>query len=353
MTKLAPPTDIIWLQTAFLGDIILTTAAFAAAAKAFPGVRQHLITTGIGAAALAGEAILSSRVVLEKKGKGLFSTLAAFKTVRDGLRAALPRGARPILLQPHKSARSSLLSRYLGFDTVTYRETQLSGHAIRRVTRVAMLHEAARISLLLEPFGVDRRCLVDARPLLTPLSLVADGAWQDVLIKTRGPIVAMAPGSVWGTKRWTEEGFIELGKRLLGTDIGLIVLTGSAAEAPLTGRIASALGCPTRVIDLAGKSSLDDLRRLYPCLDLLVSNDSSAVHYASSFNVPTVVVFGATVPSMGFGPLADRSTTVGVKLVCRPCSDHGPQVCPLGHFKCMKELTAATVFAECVKLLGV
>ena len=76
----------------------------------------------------------------------------------------------------------------------------------------------------------------------------------------------------------------------------------------------------------------------------LVTNDSAPLHLASAMGTPTVAIFGATVPAFGFGPLAARraiAETAGLE--CRPCSSHGPQVCPLGHFKCMKELDAQRV----------
>jgi heptosyltransferase-2 len=57
-----------------------------------------------------------------------------------------------------------------------------------------------------------------------------------------------------------------------------------------------------------------------------------------------VALFGPTVPEFGFGPVGEGDLALGVMdLVCRPCSDHGPPVCPLGHHRCMRELRVATV----------
>jgi heptosyltransferase-2 len=52
----------------------------------------------------------------------------------------------------------------------------------------------------------------------------------------------------------------------------------------------------------------------------------------------TLAIFGPTVPAFGFEPLAPGSQTAGVDdLACRPCDAHGPRVCPLGHWRCMRE----------------
>jgi len=344
-----PPSDLVWIQTGFIGDVVLTTAAVELARRAFPATRQHVVTTPVGARVLAGAEGLASRLVFDKGAQGSY---AAFRAVKKQLVAALGTdGGYVVLLQTHRSPRSSLLCRYLGFETVTYKETPLGYLAARRVARVATLHEAARIALLLEPLGVARTDIVDARPRLTALPLGEEG-WQQRLRAFKGRVVAVAPGSVWGTKRWTPDGFAELTRRLLADDTTLVVFLGSDGEKSLTQEIAAKVGRTERLVDLAGQTTLDDLRRIFPRLALLVANDSSPIHYASAFDVPTVALFGATVPGMGFAPLARGSRTLGVDLGCRPCSDHGPQVCPLGHFRCMRDLDVGIVEQVCREVLS-
>jgi heptosyltransferase-2 len=79
---------------------------------------------------------------------------------------------------------------------------------------------------------------------------------------------------------------------------------------------------------------------------VLVTNDSLPQHLASAVGTPTITIFGPTVPEFGFGPLAPHSMTLGVEtLPCRPCHHHGPRVCPLGHWRCMKNLDVDRVDA--------
>lgn len=343
------PTDLVWIQTAFIGDVVLATAAFELAKQRFPNARQHVVTTPLGAKVLEGSAALASRVVFDKKGR---SALAAFRAVKAELVRQLA-GRTPVVLQSHRSFRSSFLCRYLGWPTVTYDETSGGWLAGTRVPRVAVLHEAARIGLLLEPLGVRRADVASSRPRLEALPLVGDAAWVKVLAGAKGKIVGVAPGSVWGTKRWTKEGFAALTKKLLARGDTTVFLLGSQAERDLTEEVAQAVGAHERLINTAGETSFDDLRRIFPRLSLVVTNDSSPMHYASAFDVPTLGLFGATLPEMGFGPLARKAKALGVEgLACRPCSDHGPMVCPLGHFKCMKELSPERAYAAASELLG-
>ena len=348
------PTDLIWIQTGFIGDIVLTTAATELAARTWPTVQQRVITTPVGREVLSGARHLASLHTLNKADYGPGGFIGAALRLRREIRGVV--GKRPVLLQPHRSHRSSLLAKVLGLATWTYRETHGAFLAAKAVPRVAVLHEAARIGLLLEPLGLARAEIVKAVPQLIPLppERLSTALGPDVaqrLLSHRGPRVALAPGSVWGTKRWPAAAFAALAKTLLAKPDCLVLLIGSPAEAAVAGDIAASVAHP-RLVNLAGKTRLDDLRALFPLVTLLVSNDSSPVHFASALGVRTVALFGATVPALGFGPLAAGSQSLGIDLGCRPCSDHGPMVCPLGHFRCLRDLSPAEVLRTVEAMLA-
>jgi len=87
---------------------------------------------------------------------------------------------------------------------------------------------------------------------------------------------------------------------------------------------------------------------------VLVTNDSAPLHLATAVGTPVVAIFGPTVPGFGFGPRGPRDAIVEhPSLACRPCSAHGPQVCPLGHHRCMRELSVASVLAAVAAASGV
>lgn len=337
--------NLIWIQTSFLGDIILQTAALRLVQLQAPHIRQYLITTGLGAKALAGHPALHKIVVFEKRGRSMSKAVQAVKSQLDNCQRE-----RSVVLQAHRSMRSSLLARSLGFFTVTYDESHGAFFAQARVPRVAVLHEAQRISLLLEPLGISREQSFGAEPFLPKSSSAAVQEW---LGAHHQPFIAIAPGSVWGTKRWPVQHFIAMARMLLDKTSATLVILGSGDEVQAATEMSDSLAfAAPRVINLAGKTSLDDLRDVYPRLSLLISNDSSPLHYASAFQVPSLAIFGATVPGLGFGPLAPSSRVAEISLACRPCSDHGPQVCPLGHFRCMRDLLPEKVAHLALEILA-
>ncbi len=329
---------IVWLQTGFLGDIIITTAAFRFVRERYPALKQYVITTPIGGAALKGHPDLDGLFVFDKRGKGLFQEAWRLKAElrAQGL-------GRAVMLQTHRSFRSSFLCRLIGLPTITYFESQVSWLARARVARVAPWHEAHRILLLLEALGVPREAIVAAKPFLTPLE-GGPSAARARAFQGQGTLIGLAPGSVWGTKRWPSEYYGELAQRILRETAARIVILGSKDEIPAAEIVEKAAGDPERVLNLAGQTNLDDLRAIFPQLGLLISNDSSPLHYASAFRIPTLAIFGATVPALGFGPLAPGSHIAEIDIDCRPCSAHGPMTCPLGHFRCMKDQTPEKVF---------
>ncbi len=347
---LAAVNSIVWLQTGFLGDIVITTAAFRWVRATYPALKQYLITTPIGGAALKGHPDLDGILVFDKRGRSLWSEARRLKAELK----TLTLGSAWIL-QIHKSFRSSLLCRLIGVPTVSYFESECSFLAAKRVSRVAVLHEAQRILLLLEPLGVDRLAFQDAKPFLsTPVAGSIDD--QITAFAEGHPLVALAPGSVWGTKRWPSRYYGDLAKSLLASTQARFIILGSKEEIPAAEELelrATELGeYKDRLLNLAGKTNLDDMRAIFPLLSLLISNDSSPLHYASAFRTPTLAIFGATVPALGFGPLAPRSHVAQIELGCRPCSAHGPQSCPLGHFRCMLDQSPDGVATQVLTQFG-
>lgn len=335
-------SDVIWIQTGFIGDIILTTAAMSALAKIAPNIKQRLITTAAGASALDGHPLLESLHVFKKRA-GL---VQPFLTIGKELKKLNLRA--PVTLQPHKSLRSTILARFLGFPTVTYEETAFAWTADIRIPRVAVFHEADRISLLLQGLGFTRDTFLNTKPNL-PAEPPPDTALT--LRDAQLDWIGLAPGSVWNTKRWPVANYARLAHRILENPKMGLVLLGGSGDLDLCQDILNFCkklpsGTSERILNLAGKTTLKDLRGIYPFLKSIVTNDSSPIHYASAFNVPTVAIFGPTVPAMGFGPLSDVSRIVQSNDKCRPCGLHGHNKCPLGHFNCMNHLSVERVFTE-------
>jgi heptosyltransferase-2 len=161
-----------------------------------------------------------------------------------------------------------------------------------------------------------------------------------------GAYAVFAPGAEYGpAKRWPAAYFAELGLRT-----GLpVVLLGSAKEAALCDEIAQSIHQerPKTARNLAGKTDLSQAMALIASSQAMLSNDSGLMHVAAAMGVPQVAVFGSSSP-LHTPPLSDKAVVLWLKneasyqppLDCAPCFQ---RTCPLGHMRCLNDLTPERV----------
>lgn len=166
-----------------------------------------------------------------------------------------------------------------------------------------------------------------------------------------GPRIVIHPGASNGwAKRWTPEGFGAVARHFV-TERGLLVaLTGSRGEADLTDQIASLAG--TRLLDLAGQVSLEELAGILASADLVMSGDSGPLHLATQLGRPVVGIYGPSDPALS-GPFGGAFEVVRLDLPCSPCyKATAPAICPLGHHRCMRDLAPAGVISATERRLA-
>jgi heptosyltransferase II len=319
------------IQTSFLGDVVLTTPLIAELAQRGP---VDVLVTPTGAEVLANNPGIRTIIRYDKRSTygsalGTWQTIKELRTRRPYIAAYMAQG----------SFRSGLLAimtgakQRIGFASSTGRAlytTQLPYRPER--------HHAERLWSLSMSECADPPTRDQIRPKLYPSD--EDRHRVDSLLRHNGgggddPFVALAPGSAWGTKRWPY--YVELAKRLAGDY--KVAIIGSKADSEIAKEITDVLP-PDTVIDATGVLPLLASAELIGRAQAIVTNDSAPQHLASAMGTPTLTIFGPTVPEFGFGPLAERNAVAGHdKLSCRPCDRHGPERCPLGHWRCMRDLS--------------
>jgi len=151
------------------------------------------------------------------------------------------------------------------------------------------------------------------------------------------PYICVAPASLWFTKQYPEDKWIEFLQKVPSNTF--VYLLGSKADEELCNRIISSSNHPN-CLNFAGKLSLLESAALMRDAQMNYVNDSAPMHLCSSVNARMTAIYCSTVPSFGFGPLADGALIVETteKLACRPCGLHGHKACPEGHFKCAQTI---------------
>ena len=317
--------NILIIHTAFIGDIVLSTALVSKVKEKYPDSNIYYLTTPLGKEILKNNPKIKEVIVYDKRGKDKgFGTFISF--VRRIRKLKID-----VCLTPHRYLRSSILSILSGAKIrVGYDIANLSFVFNKKIKYDKTKHEVEKLLSFID--DDDKRFELEMYPS------EKDKIKIDTLLKNLSEnkkIILIAPGSKWFTKKWPEEYFKILIQNLIKRDDLLIIITGGKEEKEIE------LDLDSKVLDLRGEISLLELAELTKRASLVVSNDSAPIHITSAFpNTRIIGIFGPTVKEFGFFPWSKNSKVFEINgLYCRPCAIHGGNSCPEKHFRCMREIT--------------
>lgn len=316
-----PFEKILIIQTASIGDTILVTPVIESLALAYPGSAIDILIKKGHEDLFSGHPGLRRVIAWDKSAWKYLNLLRIFSRIR--------REKYDLVLNAQRFISTGLLTAFSGAGTtVGFDKNPLSPLFAHRVPHRFLNgghHEIDRNLALARPFvGEPVR-----RIRLYPQKSDADAVAQLV----SPPYICMAPASLWYTKQYPEDRWVEL---IDQTNPRITVcLLGAASDHGKCDRIVK----QTRrgnVINLAGKLSLLQTAALMKNAVMNFVNDSAPLHLASAVNARVTAIFCSTVPDFGFGPVADDAVVVQTDepLTCRPCGLHGRKKCPEGHFLC-------------------
>ncbi|GAA4464761.1 glycosyltransferase family 9 protein [Nibrella saemangeumensis] len=309
------------IQTAFIGDVILATALLEEVRHQFPEAVIDMMVRKGNESLLANHPHLNDVLIWHKKEGKYRSLYRLLRTVRhrqyDAIINLQRFGATGLLTALSKANVT------IGFDKNPF--SRFYTHAVPHRIEPGV-HEVDRNAALMRPLGNTPQ---QTRPKLYP----SPTDYEAVRYYQQQSYVCIAPTSVWFTKQYPEEKWVDLIQQLPAHHN--IYLLGAPNDSAACARIAAQANRPN-IVNLAGKLSLLQSAALMQGAAMNYVNDSAPMHMASAMNAPTTAIFCSTVPQFGFGPLADHSRTVEIseQLDCKPCNLHGRKACPLGHFRC-------------------
>ena len=314
------------IQTAFTGDVILATSVVEKLHQYFPEAEIDFLLRK-GNESLFDRHPFIHEVITWDKKQNKFSNL--LKTI-----SKTRKNRYDYVINLHRFASSGLITALSGAkEKIGFDKNPLSFLFSKKINHEIGngKHEIERNHELIKYLTDD----VPARTKLYP----SEKDFETVLKIGKSEIrkyICIAPASVWFTKQFPKEKWVEL-INILPNDL-LVYLIGSKEDISLCNSIKSEIQNPKSkiVINLAGHLSFLESAALMKGAAMNYVNDSAPLHIASSVNAPVTAIFCSTVPAFGFGPLSDHSKIVEtkIKLDCKPCGLHGYRACPLGHFKC-------------------
>ncbi|MGQ9688158.1 MAG: lipopolysaccharide heptosyltransferase I [Desulfobaccales bacterium] len=339
---MAPPAPrLLIVKLSSFGDVIHTLPALEALRELYPGGRLTWLVEETQAPLLAGHPALDEVWAVPRLSQGRKLGVAGAKR--------LWQAARRLRQQPFdlvidfqgllKSALWVALARSprkLGYD----RSREFSCLALTE--RLAPFDPEAHAVWRY----LNLACHLGA-PKASPrfrlgLSLEENVSRLIPLVEGR-PLAILHPGARWPTKLWPARRWAELADWLARQHRFTVAVTGSPADRELAADIT---GCAREpLLNLAGRTSLNELAGLLKKASLAVTADTGPMHLACALGRPVAALFGPTAP-WRTGPFGEGHQVVRLQLPCSPCFR---RQCP--EPRCLTDLPVSEVQAAVEKIL--
>jgi heptosyltransferase-2 len=322
MKTIINPTILV-IQTAFLGDVVLSTALLETLHLAFPKSKISILVRSGNESLFERHPFLEQIFIWDKKKGKFLNLIKLLGTIR--------KHKFDFVFNCHRHFSSGLLTAFSGAKhTSGFKANPLSFlFSEKHPHEFTGIHEIERNFLLVKSI-LAQKISISAKPKLYP--------FEDKFVE-KLPFITITPASVWYTKQYPTEKWISFIDKIPAHFH--IYLLGGKSEFALCEEIISKSKNSAQIENLAGKNTFLNSAAFMQKAAMNFVNDSGAMHLASAVNAPVCAVFCSTVPLFGYRPLSDLSFIVETKneLKCRPCGMHGHKTCPESHFKCGFEIT--------------
>jgi len=168
------------------------------------------------------------------------------------------------------------------------------------------------------------------------------------LFENDRPIIAIAPGASYPTKKWPAERFRKLASAIHNNMAANIVFILTEHERELAGLNKE---IPKEQIKILINEEITNLTGYLKQADILVCNDSALSHLGSAVGTPVITLFGPTHPTLGFAPRGMKDVIIQVDEPCRPCSLHGKKPCFREEQFCFTRITVDDVLSRINKMI--
>ncbi len=335
---------ILVIQTAFIGDAILTLPMIQMLKRKYPESEIDVISIPATAEIFAASPSVKNVIILDKHGqhKRLNALLKFCKKIRGKNYSKL--------YSPHRSMRTALIVMQSGVkETYAFSNSSLK-HVYKHIADYKHdEHEVQRnFDLINFEYGAQDWRVLPELTIPREAEEIVDNFFVNYELNNK--VCAIAPGSVWNTKRYPEEYFEKVIEFFINNNMK-VLLIGGDEDKSLCEEIAIKFN--DGVISTAGKFTLLESIEILKRVKILVSNDSAPTHLGMCSNIPVLTLYCSTIADFGFYPYNNKSHYLSFDdLTCKPCGIHGYNECPLHTFDCGFNLSPGNVISNIKEILN-
>ena len=332
---------ILVIQTAFIGDAVLTLPMLQKLKEKNPESELDVVSNPVTCEIFSSSPSVNSVIVLDKRRehKSIFSLIKFAGKIKEKNYTKL--------YSPHRSFRTSLIVLFSGIKETYGFDNSSLRHVYKNIVKYNFNeHEVKRNLDLISFNNEDWKIFPEIIVPPDQQKNVNDFLTQNSI----NNVIALAPGSVWNTKKYPPEYFEKIIDYLM-SKFFKIILIGSSKDQAICDSLLSRFN--ESVISVAGKFSIVESIQMLKNVKLLISNDSAPTHMGICANIPVLTLFCSTSPAFGFYPYNEKSSYLSFDdLFCKPCGIHGYEECPIGTFECGNELSPQIVISKIEKMLN-
>ena len=328
---------ILVIQTAFIGDVVLATALIENLHQQWPDMKMDILVRKGNESLFESHPFLNQVLVWDKKNNKYHHWVGLLFKIRSNQYDVVINAQRFAATGAWTALSGAKIK--IGFNKNPF-SFLFTNSVVHQFSEKGQ-HEIDRNHQLLSSLFVSKV----AMPKLYPTA----SDELAVINYQQTPYLCIAPASVWFTKQFSIEKWVDFINALPFK--GPIYLIGGPGDKLLCDQILQKINRKS-VVNLAGRLSFLASAALQKKAVLNYVNDSAPMHFASAVNAPVVAVYCSTLPNFGFGPLSDHSFIVQTNeaLTCRPCGIHGKKQCPLKHFDCAKTIKMDQLIAPLLQV---
>lgn len=334
---------ILFIQTAFIGDAILSLPALQKLKEIYPECLIDVLCIPESEEIFNSSPAVNKAIVLDKKG--------VHKTLLSSMKLAieLKKNNYTKLYSSHRSFRTSLIVWILGINESYGFDTSVLKHVYKNLIKYNLsIHEVQR-NLDLIRFNYNE-INWRVKPEIKRNDFIKDKILS--FMKEKGidnNFIAIAPGSIWETKKYPKKYFEELIDYLIKKKFQIVLIGGNKDKE----LCASLLKNNSELIfDTSGLFSVIESIELLSYAKLIISNDSAPTHMGMAADIKVLTIYCSTVSDFGFYPYNTKSRFVSYDdLDCKPCGIHGYKECPIKTFDCGKKLEPKIIITTMEEML--
>ena len=320
---------ILVIRFSSMGDIIYTTPVVRCLKKQLPGAEVHFLTKPAFKYIYDNNPYVDKLLLLKQ-------TLA--ETIND-----IKAEQYDYIIDLHNNLRTALIKLNVRVKSSTYKKLRLRKWLSLKfnLKLVPPVHLVERYMQTVAFLGVKN----DNGPI--DYYIKADHKLNELLPPShQSNYVVFIIGATHFTKRLPNEKIINICR---GLKQPVVLLGGNDVKAN-GDEIASKTN---NVYNSCGITTLDESVFLVSKANSVIGFDTGLTHIAEAFDKPIASIWGGTAPELlGVQPYKVKEVLVAeIDLPCRPCSKFGLEKCPLGHFKCMRDIPENKV-VDIVKHFG-